>query len=117
MGSRGDRQDSRLHFSWPRFARTVPDRRATGVPAASGHRTRIDRIDHPAELPRHPAECDLSELDIVRHARAVRHIRRIWRHQRLAAQLPTFIYALAIRFHIAGHADRALLHDRLRVGE
>ena len=56
--------------------RDLPHLRAAGLSSPPHRRTSSHCASHHAQLPRHPAQRNFPELDILRHARAVRIVRR-----------------------------------------
>ena len=116
LGSGRRRQDCSLHFSGARLRGGVSHRRTAGVFAAPAHRAGTYRTDHAAELPRRPPQCHLPELDNLRNARALCGVRQRGCQQGLATQLPALVHAWRVCLGAAGAADRALFHDRIRVG-
>ena len=95
------------------FDGALPHRRPAGLFASCGHRTGAYRSSDFAQLSRHPAERDLSELDYLRNPGSVCRVRRGRSEQGLTAEFSALVHPQRIRFHIAGHSDRAVLHDWL----
>ena len=73
-------------------------------------------LDHVAQLPRRSPQRHVSELDNLRNAGALRRVRQRGRRQGCPAQLSALVHAWRVCLCAAGAADRALFHDRIRVG-
>ena len=69
-----------------------------GLPAASGHRAGAYGTGHAGELPWHPAERYVSELDYVRHAGALCGVRRSRRDARIDREFSAVVHAHARSF-------------------
>ena len=70
--------------------------------APRDHRAGAHRASDLAQLSRHPAERDLSELDYFRDAGSVRCVRRRWDKQRFSAEFPALVHAQRVRLRSAG---------------
>ena len=116
LGGRRRRQDCGLHFPGAGFRGGLSRCRTASVFAAPAHRVGTHGADHVAELPGRPPECHLSELDHLRNARPLCGVCRRGRQQGFDAQLSALVYAWRICLCVVGAADRAVFHDRIRVG-
>ena len=88
--------------------------------AAARGRPRADRADRRRQLPRHQAERHLPGRDDVRPARDVRDLHAARLRARVGGEHAAAVLAAGRRRRVAVDlpraADRAVLHDRLRVG-
>ncbi len=120
MGSGGHREPARARVPGPEFVRALLDCRHRHLCAAAGGRARSDAAGRGRQLPRHQAERGVSGRDDLRAARHVRHLHHPRVRARIGGQHGAVVSTPGRSRRgvvgLPGHADRAVFHDRVRVG-